>query len=363
MPRNKKILMFIDQLGSGGAQRQMTELAKGFSGRGYDVSFLVYHDHGFYKDMLEKEGISVMLIEERSYFRRLLKIRKYIRNGGFDAVLSFLPSPSFISCLSGIPRRKWRLVIGERNADPSIVTSRTERIKMRSYVLADYITSNSHANMEMVYSVLPRIDRAKTAVIYNVVDFSRFSPVTQPVRKPDGKFRIVVAARHHHQKNLGGLIEAVRLLSDTTRERLRIEWYGDKNDKTLTDGQEKIADYGLEGVFEFHPPVQQIETVMADADAVGLFSIYEGLPNAVCEGMAMGKPVISTAISDVPFLIGEKKLLCDPHDPASIASALEHLLSLSPEELQRIGNENYQKALELFDKDRILNRYLSLLLA
>ena len=38
----KKILFFINYLGSGGAQRQIVELAVGFKKRGYDVKFLIY---------------------------------------------------------------------------------------------------------------------------------------------------------------------------------------------------------------------------------------------------------------------------------------------------------------------------------
>ena len=37
---------------------------------------------------------------------------------------------------------------------------------------------------------------------------------------------------------------------------------------------------------------------MIDADAVGIFSIYEGLSNTICEAMCLGKIVITTDISD-----------------------------------------------------------------
>lgn len=38
-----KILCVIDCLGSGGAQRQLVNLATAFKEKGHEVSFLVYH--------------------------------------------------------------------------------------------------------------------------------------------------------------------------------------------------------------------------------------------------------------------------------------------------------------------------------
>lgn len=360
MGKAPKILMFIDQMGSGGAQRQMAELAKGFREKGVDVGFLVYHDSDFYSEALD--GFHVELIADRNYAKRFFRLRRYIRQGGFDAVLSFLTSPNVISCLSGIPSHRWRVVVGERNASPSILGQKN-KLLIKAYKFADFVTANSYTNMELVRKVLPRLDQDKSAVIYNIVDFERFHFGPEAPRNPDDRFTIVVAARHHQQKNLEGLIAGVDRLDGPCKRRLRIEWYGDNSEgEILKKGLRKIEEYGLEDIFGFNPPVKNIEEAMAEADAVGLFSFYEGLPNAIIEGMAMGKPVVASAVSDVPRLIGEKKLLCDPNDPGSIAAALEYLISLPEKELERIGSENHRRALELFDKERILDQYLKILL-
>src|SRR5690554_3955247 len=115
-----RILCVIDSLGPGGAQRQLVELAKMFTRNGHSVFFLVYHQIDFYKDELERFGISIRYILESSYLIRLYKIRQYIRNGRFDAVLSFLQASSFISEISALPFKSWKLVVGERSANPNI---------------------------------------------------------------------------------------------------------------------------------------------------------------------------------------------------------------------------------------------------
>src|SRR5690625_1899614 len=101
-----KVLCLIDSLGSGGAQRQLIELAKGFKEKGHEVSFLTYHEINFFKPELDKVDIQVHTILEPNYLKRTLKIRKYIRNGNFDAVLSFLEGASFMAEIAGFPYRR-----------------------------------------------------------------------------------------------------------------------------------------------------------------------------------------------------------------------------------------------------------------
>lgn len=115
-----KILCFIDSLGTGGAQRQMVEVAKGFKEKGHEVSFLTYHNINFFKPELDKHSIPVKTIEESNYVKRLFKIRKIIRKHQPDAVLSFLEAANFMATLAGFPSRKWKLVVGERSANPAI---------------------------------------------------------------------------------------------------------------------------------------------------------------------------------------------------------------------------------------------------
>src|SRR6185312_15992024 len=96
-----KILCVIDCLGSGGAQRQLVGLAVAFKEKGHDVTFLVYHEDNFFKATLDTAYISVILVQESNYWTRLLKMRRYIRHGQFDVVISFLDAANFICEMAG----------------------------------------------------------------------------------------------------------------------------------------------------------------------------------------------------------------------------------------------------------------------
>ena len=98
----KKIILFIDNLGSGGAQRQIVNLAIILKKRGYDISVLVYADQPFYKRLLDEHGIAVHLISARDYLKRIIKVRKYLRSSAQDVVIAFLETPGFLASVSKI---------------------------------------------------------------------------------------------------------------------------------------------------------------------------------------------------------------------------------------------------------------------
>lgn len=356
-----KILCVIDSLGSGGAQRQLVNLAVGFKEKGHDVSFLVYHSINFFKEVLDENDIPVHEIIEPNYLKRLFKMRRYIRCGDYDSVLSFLEAANFICEIAGLPWRKWKLVVGERSANPAILKS----FKLRAYrwfhIFADHVVANSYENFKMVRQINPLLPNKKCHVIYNIVDFENWKPAKNYAHFKNNKLRIVIAASHRYQKNLKGLVKAVNLLSPEEKNRLEIFWYGESNhDNSKFDSQQIIDKYGLNIIFSFFKPTLNIHEKVQKADAVGLFSLYEGLPNTVCEGMAAGKPVIASRVSDVPLLISNNNLLSNPLSIDSIAKSLKYLLQFTLVDLTVEGNRNRLKAASLFNKENIVSNYLNL---
>jgi len=72
-------------------------------------------------------------------------------------------------------------------------------------------------------------------------------------------------------------------------------------------------------------------------DYLVLASEAEGFPNVVLEAMAMGKPVVATAVSDVPTMIGHTGLLAEPGDTDSLATAIERMQQLGREGRAALG--------------------------
>ena len=361
------ILCVIDSLRSGGAQRQLVELALGLKKRGNNVSFLTYHDIPFYNHLLEEEGILISCIKESNYLKRFFKIRFFIRRRSYNAIISFLEAPNFICEFAGFPFRKWKLLVGERSAQPDIYYNPKLILYRWFHFLADYIVANSNANIRMVRKVSPLLPKSKCKVIYNAINFNYWKPSINYYPRKDGKIKLIIAATHFYLKNLNGLIEALSLLNKEDRQKIKVEWYGEGIskpyiDKSFVEALEKIKVFKLGNIISFYPATPKITEIMQDSDAVGLFSFYEGFPNVICEAMACEKPVICTNVSDLPDLLSHDiNLLCSPSKPESIKSALQYLINLDNKRLIQIGSVNRKIAKEHFDKETIVSEYLELL--
>lgn len=355
----------IDMLCAGGAQRQLVELSIGFKERGYDVAFLIHYRafDDYYDSVLHHADIPIYDVNESNYLLRILKMRRKMKSYNPDIVIAFLEVPSFIAEMASIMPHRWKLIVGERSASPKKLTKKRLRFFLHCHRFADYIVANSHANIDIVKKIAPEISDSKLKVIYNSLKSEKFEI------DPDYKFHgckekrnILIASSHQYLKNLDGVIEAVRLLPEDRQRRLRIDWYGHNKfssyDHSLAEGKEKIEKYGLSDVFSFHDATLDIYNCMRQADGIGLFSFYEGFPNAICEGMFLAKPIIATKVSDIPLLLKEKDnaFLADV-EPRSIALALERFLSAREEQLQQMGARNRVIAQQLFSSKLILNQY------
>lgn len=359
-----KILCIIDELGSGGAQRQLINIALSFKEQNDDVEFLTYHPSTFYSELLAQYYIKETCLIESNYLKRIFRMRRFVRQGNYDCVISFLEGASFISELAAIPYKKWTLIVGERSSNPRIFKSFRLRLYRWFHLFSDYVVANSYANIKMVRSICPLLSSKKCKVVYNSIDLNLWKPNDDYVFCKNCEFSMLIAASHREMKNLIGLVEGVNLLSSEEKKKLKIYWYGDDlTDNSKNEALDLIQKYQLEAIFCFYPATLNIKEKMEDIDCVGLFSLYEGLPNVICEGMALGKPIVSSIVSDVPLLLndGEGGFLCDPKDYQSICLALHRIMSCSSIELEQMGKKNRENAVKLFDRNTNFKLYKSLI--
>lgn len=356
-----KILCVIDSLGSGGAQRQLVELALGFKEKGHEVAFLTYHPLNFFKPVLDEAQIPVTIIEEANYLKRLLKMRRFIRRYEADTVLSFLAAANFISTLAGFPTKKWKLILGERSANPNVLTNKRLRFYRRFHSYADFVVANSNANIEIVKQVNSSLKDERLRVIYNIVNV----PEKVISSSTDGKIRIVVAASYRPVKNLDGLIQALENLPEDYKNKLEINWFGDISEENsyYQENKSKIESLGLTSILKLNNETQEIFEEFAKADFVGLFSHYEGFPNTISEAMVHGKPVIVTKVSDVPLFVKENEngFLADSTDFESLKDALKKAIDSSQELRAEMGEKNQEVAQTYFNRENIVSSYLKLM--
>jgi glycosyltransferase involved in cell wall biosynthesis len=178
------------------------------------------------------------------------------------------------------------------------------------------------------------IPRHKVVVIPNGVDLHRFAPRDLRIAKArlglaEDAFVVASVGRLSQEKGHHYLLHALAAVRDAIPS-IACLIGGDGPLRHALQSQARAL--GLEEVCRFLGDVAEIETVFAAADVTVLPSLFEGMPNAVLEAMAMGCPVIATAVGGSLELVrhGETGLLVPPINVKALADALVEIAG-SPE--------------------------------
>lgn len=358
-----KILFLIDNLGSGGAQRQVATLASLLQERGNEVTVATYFKQDFFVSELQSRNVSIVCINRNNYVTRTLAIRKYIRNGKFDAVISFLNNPDFMNCFAALGGKKWKVITSERSAREEAFSSKKHKFIAWFKRFSDTIVCNSENAKKMWIKYYPKYE-SKLKVIYNAVTLT--PPDKQYTPKEDGKMHFVVAASFQYLKNPLNVIIAINQLGEL-QNKMVLDWYGNHNSgeeliHCYNECQNMIEKLGLQNVVKLHEPTPFIIEIMQQVDCVGLFSRLEGLPNAICEAMTLSKPIIMSRVSDYNKLVSsDNGFLCDWDDVDSIANAFRSMIKKNETELLEMGKASRRKSEQLFLPNRVCDQWLSIL--
>ncbi|RRJ89561.1 glycosyltransferase [Paenimyroides tangerinum] len=359
-----KLLLLIDSLGSGGAQRQIVTLANILHKNNYDVTVLIYHRDLFFKPYLDKLNINLIIIEEPNLFKRIFKIRKFIRNGRFDSVISFLETPDLINNISSIGGKSWKVITSERSGNEATFNSKRGKILGFFQRFSDAIVCNSNNARDLWIKYYPKY-KEKMQVIYNPVLLNDIN--VEYIPRLNGRTNLIVPASYQFLKNPIGLIEAVNMLPSEAQKKISINWYGQKevvkNDfKAFNAAKNLIVKYKLEDVIFLNDSTTHIHELMFKSDVVGLFSSLEGLPNVICEALCLGKPIVMTRVSDYKILVNsENGFLCNSNDIDSIKNVLINIIKLSDYDLGKFGANSLERSKNLFSEHKLYDKWLKII--
>ena len=154
------------------------------------------------------------------------------------------------------------------------------------------------------------------------------------------------------------LLEAVAQLS-STYPQLHVALAGRGELAGALEGQAR--DLGLGGRVHFLGLRQDVANVLAAADVFVLPSLSEGLPLALLEAMFASRPIVASAVGDVPVALagGAAGLLVPPGDPTALAQAIDRLLA-QPFEARQLGNGAQVRAAAEYGIERMVQRYAAL---
>ncbi|SCL52925.1 Glycosyltransferase involved in cell wall bisynthesis [Micromonospora citrea] len=180
-----------------------------------------------------------------------------------------------------------------------------------------------------------------STIPHGVVRAAFDGEITEPRPRPSGDVtRLVTVARLVEKKGVDTAIDGVAQLVHGGLP-VRYDVYGDGPLRTTL--QERASAAGLADVVTFHGAVSHrvATAALADADAAVLpcrqaaDGDLDGIPVFLMEAASRGVPVVTTAVSGIPELMGPAGgWQVPPNDPQSLADAVRHLVH-SPEERWR----------------------------
>ncbi len=179
------------------------------------------------------------------------------------------------------------------------------------------------------------LPEGRTTVLRKAADVARFNRIEAP--NPATPNRIVCVANLHPRKRLGDLMMAFSVVRRSQpRAELRFVGGGNRHERARL-GQLAV-DLGVAGHVSFAGVVHDVASEIAQSRVVALPSSCEGVPTALLEGMATGRPVVATRVGHIDSIVddGVEGFLVDVGDIGAMAERLTQLLD-DPDGAKRMG--------------------------
>ncbi|MBV4358283.1 glycosyltransferase family 4 protein [Pinibacter aurantiacus] len=210
----------------------------------------------------------------------------------------------------------------------------------------------------------------ESVVINNGINQQKFNPdralqdVREELHVPPSDTLVVFVARFIHQKQPLVLIRAfAKALQQKPSLKLLLVGDGDQKDEAL----QLVKTLGIEQQVIFQQFRQDVPEVLAAGDIYVLPSLWEGLPIALLEAMAMGKAIIATAADGTREVIQHNNngiLLPMENVEDNLAAAIVDLAN-DPDKRKKLGDAARATISERFSADKMTREiekiYLKLL--
>ncbi len=361
-----KVVVLVDSLAQGGAERQALELARRLPSLGFHTVLCTLRADLAYGHLLPPT-LRRHAIGTKNPLAIARRLRAFLREEKPDVVHSFLDPSNF-----------WNRLIAPGVGRPIVVSSvRCRFMRPRFALVEKLLARRCHAvvvnsvGIERELVRWQRVPASKIRRIGNVVDFERFRPLSEDVRQRarsqhglDGpvffmpgrlsimKHQLGLAMALGRLKRRGQLPPAARFLF---AGRVSQGW-------TSRLFRLFVRRNGLDEQVRFLGPVTGIEEIYAAADWVILPSLWEGLPNAALEGHACERPLLLSHAANLDGIMadGETGFEFRSGHIEPMAEAIRRALVTPVDDARAMGRAGRQRVMERFGNERVMKDLVAL---
>ncbi|MCL5958224.1 MAG: glycosyltransferase [Chloroflexi bacterium] len=361
-----KVLQIVDQLGGGGAERVVVDIATHLPS-GYEPLVCVTRARGSlaYAPKLKERNVPFVPVGRRWRYDvvGLMQLRRLVSDFRPDIVHTHLAGSNAIGRLLRLSAHIPVLISHEHTwaYDPR------DRVRILANrllsPLSDAIVAVSGADRRQLIKV-EHLPPHKISVIYNGVDFSRVDNhvpsaiYRQTLGIDERTFLAAIVGKLEFQKGHDVLLESLtKVVTRLPSFKLLVLGEG----SLRVELEAKTSELNLHDHVVFMGFADDVGSVLSCVDLVVMPSHFEGHPLALLEAMAAGRTVIATDVGGVPEVIrpGETGILIPPGSPDALASSILDVAS-APDMAAKLGRAAAADVRARFSIQAAMAQYLAL---
>ncbi|MCP9198295.1 glycosyltransferase [Gramella sp. GC03-9] len=309
-----KILQLIDTLHPGGAERLAVNYANMLASERITSYLISTRQKGIFRELLSKD-VEYHFINKKHTLDilALLRLRKFISTHNIEVVQAHGTSWFFPALLKRLGM-DFKLVWHDHYGNSEFLDQRDKNLlRFFSQSFDGIICVNRHlkdwAKKELQCSNIVKLK--------NFIDLGIKSQILAEFSKTE--IQLVCLANLREQKDHDTLLDACDRLLGKLSFRLHLigKTFSSEYSRRIEKEIEK-RDY-----IEFHGAMKEPRKVLERMHIGILSSRSEGLPLAILEYGASGLAVVSTAVGEIPEVLGSHGELVEPANPVALASSIQ----------------------------------------
>jgi glycosyltransferase involved in cell wall biosynthesis len=351
-----RLLLVVDSLEMGGAERQVVDLAVALRRKGYGIT-VACSVAGELADALERADVPVRPLLKRLVKRHLSlayawRLRRSLKRENFDLVHAHIYASIAAAAIATLGMDV-----------PLVITEHTEASWQRRR--ARWVSRWIYSRVERIIAVSTPIRRRLIerddvhpdliTIVPNAMT-STSEPLADASLPTELRERplVGVVARLQPEKGVEYFLRAAaRVAAKFPEAHFVVAGDGPLRHELVALSE----DLGLRERVHFLGFRSDASELMESLDVLVVPSLTEGSPLVTLEAMAAGVPVVASAVGGIPDQIRHDRegLLVPPGDAAAISDALLTLLR-DPARASRLGEAARRRAASRFSHDTMVRR-------
>jgi glycosyltransferase involved in cell wall biosynthesis len=325
-----KILHYINNLGSGGAEKLLTDILPLMKKEGYDVSLVISNSNrnmNRHEEVFKSNGIKIIDLNTSFYNPlQIISLIKLINRDKYDIVHGHLfPSQYWLGLVSFFISKNIKLIKTEHNASNN----------RRNYKLIKILDRIIYSKYDLIISITNKVDKnllnwlnrnLKTRVINNGVNLNEIKDAQiiqyiNAINLNNIKSILMVGSFDFSKKNQMFLLQVLKFLPND----YRVFFAGEG--PNLANVKLKVEHLELSNRVIFLGVRSDVYRIIKSVDINILSSFHEGLSGYTLESLASGKPFLGSNVEGIKEIVPDTTFLFENDNAKDLAFKIQNILN------------------------------------